>query len=272
MHTMWKGSVSFGLVNVPIKMFAATESKDVKFRYLHETCKTPIQYVRTCPTCNKQVEWNEIVRGYEYEPDRFVIFTDEELSGIRKERSQTIDIVEFIQLTDIDPVYFDKSYYLAPESSGKKAYSLLLSAMQQTGKIAIAKTVLRNNETLACLRPSQSSLILETLFWPDEVRGTAELPNIQEKTDVTDQELNMAVTLINQLETKFEPDKYKDERKTETMALIEKKISNNDVSLRVVETQGPKQNIADLMQALQESVKMTKPAVTKRKRTTKKTS
>jgi DNA end-binding protein Ku len=268
MHTMWKGSVSFGLVNVPIKMFAATESKDVKFRYLHETCKTPIQYVRTCKTCNKEVEWNEIVRGYEYEPGRFVIFTEEELSGIRKERSQTIDIVEFVQLTDIDPIYYDKSYYLAPEASGKKAYALLLSAMEQTGKIAIAKTVLRNNETLACLRPSESSLILETLFWPDEVRSTEELPNIEGPLSVTDKELDMAVTLINQLETKFEPEKYKDERRQETMALIEQKISNNDVSLRVVE-EGPKQNIADLMQALQESIKMTKPAVTKRKRTKK---
>src|SRR5579875_174741 len=267
MHTIWKGSVSFGLVNVPIRMFAATESKDIKLRYLHKECKTPIQYTRTCPTCQKTVDWAEIVRGYEYEPDRFVILTDDDLSSIQKSRSQTIDIVDFVQLEEIDPVYFDKTYYLAPETSGKKAYSLLRQAMVQTGKIAIAKTVLRNAETLACLRSTENTLVMETLFWPDEVRATTELPNIHDDVAVTDQELTMAVTLINQLDTHFNPEKYVDERREATLKLIEQKIAHDEITQAPEGQARPKENIVDLMQALQESIKMTKPAVTRKKRT-----
>lgn len=267
MHTMWKGSISFGLVNVPVRMFAATESKDVKFRYLHKECKTPIQYTRTCPQCNKPVEWDEIVRGFEYEPGQFVVFDEAEMKSVNKSRSQTIDIVDFVELTDIDPVYYDKTYYLAPESSGLKAYKLLEEAMNQTGKIAIAKTVLRNSETLACVRVHDGVIHMETLFWPDEVRATAELPNITVEAVVTEPELNMAVTLVKQLATKFSPEKYVDEHRGALMDMIQQKVANQDVT---TVSPGGKQpdNIVDLMQALQESIRLTKPA----KRTTRKKS
>ncbi|MDQ0188573.1 Ku protein [Alicyclobacillus cycloheptanicus] len=258
MHTMWKGSVSFGLVNVPVRMFAATESKDIQFRYLHKVCSTPIQYTRTCPHCDRPVEWDEIVRGFEYEPNRFVIMDEDELKSVNQSRSQTIDILDFVELTDIDPVYYDKTYYLAPETSGVKAYRLLQAAMQETGKIAIAKTVLRNAETLACVRTYQHLLVVETLFWPDEVRATAELPNLTaiEAADVAQNELQMAVTLINQLAGTFTPEKYVDERRTALQALIERKVSEADVTEAQPAAARP-DNIVDLMQALQESIRRT---------------
>ena len=260
---MWKGSVSFGLVNVPVRMFAATESKDIKFRYLHKACKTPVEYRRTCPTCNQAVEWSEIVRGYEYEPNRFVILDEEDFASLQQGRSQTIDIVDFVELAEIDPVYFDKTYYLAPEASGRKAYALLRRAMQESGRIAIAKTVLRNAETLACVRATAQTLVVETLFWPDEVRSTSELPNIHEAVMVSEQELEMAKTLIEQLKTVFDPAKYTDTRRENTMRLIEQKLANEDVAERPAAAAEGRGNIVDLMQALQESIKLTQPALTK---------
>lgn len=256
MHTMWKGAVSFGLVSVPVRMFAATESKDIKLRYLHEACKTPIQYTRTCPHCDRPVEWEEIVRGFEYEPNRFVIIDEDELKSVGKSRSQTIDIVDFVELTDIDPVYFDKTYYIAPETTGIKAYRLLQAAMQETGKIAVAKTVLRNAQTLACVRTHKDLLVVETLFWPDEVRRTDELPNRTAVADanVDAKELQMAVTLVSQLATTFDPSHYVDERRAALDTLIAAKVASSEVAEAPVAT-AQKENIVDLMQALQESIR-----------------
>jgi DNA end-binding protein Ku len=267
MHTMWKGAISFGLVNVPVRMFAATESKDVKLRYLHKACKTPIQYTRTCPHCDKAVEWDEIVRGFEYAPNQFVILDKEEMESVQETRSQTIDIVDFVQLSEIDPVYYDKTYYLAPETSGLKAYRLLEQAMEETQKIAIARMVIRNSKTLACIRVANGVILMETLFWPDEVRSTNELPNIHSEANVTEQELKMAVTLIGQLATSFQPEKYVDEHRNEVMVMIERKVANQEVATAPA-VAAKQENIMDLMKALQESLKATKPA----KRTTRKKS
>jgi DNA end-binding protein Ku len=271
MHTMWKGSISFGLVNVPVRMFAATESKDVKFRYLHKECKTPIQYKRTCPHCDKTVEWDDIVRGFEYAPNQFVVLDEEDLESVKKKRSQTIDIVDFVELSEIDPVYFDKTYYLAPESSGLKAYRLLERAMAETSKIAIARTVLRNAETLACVRVHNGVVMMETLFWPDEVRPTDELPNIHNEAAVTDQELKMAVTLVEQLATSFQPEKYVDEHRTELMRMIEQKVANQEVTAAPA-PERKQNNIVDLMQALEESIRLTKPTKPTKRAARKKSS
>lgn len=256
MHTMWKGAVSFGLVSVPVRMFAATESKDIKLRYLHQTCKTPIQYTRTCPHCDRPVEWEEIVRGFEYESNRFVIIDEQELKSVSKSRSQTIEIVDFVELTDIDPVYFDKTYYIAPETTGVKAYRLLQAAMQETEKIAVAKTVLRNAETLACVRTHKDLLVVETLFWPDEVRVTDELPNraAVAQANISAKELQMAVTLVSQLATEFDPSRYVDERRTALDNLIAVKVASSEVA-EAPAAAPPRENIVDLMQALQESIK-----------------
>ncbi|MGO4273434.1 Ku protein, partial [Paenibacillus sp. TAF58] len=139
MHTVWKGAISFGLVHVPVKMFSATEDKDISMRYIHKTCITPLSYVRKCQTCEKEVEWEEISKGYEYEPGRFVIFEKDELETISGEANKEIKILDFVNLTDIDPVYFQKTYYLGPGDTGSGAYHLLLDSMRQTGKIGIAK-------------------------------------------------------------------------------------------------------------------------------------
>ncbi|MCL6515524.1 Ku protein [Alicyclobacillus sp.] len=267
MHTMWKGSISFGLVNVPVRMFAATESKDVKFRYLHKPCRTPIEYKRTCPTCDRPVPWEEIVRGFEYEPNRFVVLDEEDLAAIKQERSQTIDIVDFVELREIDPVYYDRTYYLAPERAGVKAYRLLERAMRETGKIAIARTVLRNRETLACIRVHGGVILMETLFWPDEVRSTDELPNLTVDAAPSEREVEMAITLVNQLSTRFEPEKYVDEHRNEVMALIERKIANEEVA-QPAAAASRAENIVDLMEALQESIRQTKPKRQTRKKKT----
>lgn len=261
MHTMWKGAISFGLVSVPIRMFAATESKDIKLRYLHQTCKTPISYTRTCPHCDRPVAWEEIVRGFEYEPNRFVILDEAELKSVSKSRSQTIDIVDFVELTEIDPVFFDKTYYIAPETTGMKAYRLLQAAMQQTGKIAVAKTVLRNAETLACIRTHRDLLVVETLFWPDEVRAIDELPNRSaiSNAPVEAQELEMAITLVSQLAHPFTPEKYIDERRAALDTLISNKLASSEVAQAPAVSEH-KENIVDLMQALQESIRRTKAA------------
>jgi len=258
MHTMWKGSVSFGLVNVPVRMFAATESKDIKFRYIHKDCQSPVQYTRTCPTCQREVEWNEIVRGFEYEPNRFVVMNEQDLETIHQPRGHSIDITDFVLLSEIDPVYYDKSYYLSPESSGSKAYHLLQRAMEETNKIAIAKTVLRNSETLACLRVYNHVLVMETLFWPDEVRPTVELPNLTAAPTITESELEMAMTLVNQLAKPFEAARYTDERRSELLNVIQSKVANQEISMPA--TAAPRENIVDLMQALQESIRQSKPA------------
>ena len=258
LQTMWKGSLSFGLVNVPVKMFVATESKDVSFKYLHKACQTPIKYTRTCPHCEVTVAWEDIVRGYEYEPNRFVVFTDEEMQELQKQRAQTIDILEFVELSEVDPIYYDKTYYLAPESSGVKAYRLLQEAMDKTGKVAVAKTVIRTKEVLACVRVGKGVIVLETLFWPDEVRVTSELPNIHTTAEPNDKELEMAMTLINQLHTTFDADKYKDTHREETLAAIQQKLEHDEIST-VPAVVKPAGNIVDLMAALQESIRQTTP-------------
>lgn len=282
LQTMWKGSLSFGLVNVPVKMFAATENKDVSFKYLHKACQTPIKYTRTCPHCDVTVGWEDIVRGYEYEPDHFVVFSDEEMKELQKQRAQTIDILEFVELAEVDPIYYDKTYYLAPETSGVKAYRLLQEAMDKTGKVAVAKTVIRTKEVLACVRVGKGAIILETLFWPDEVRATAELPNIHAASEPSEKELDMAMTLINQLHTTFDAEKYTDTHREETLAAIQQKIEHDEIKTAPAAAK-PAGNIVDLMAALQESIRQTTPsaadkpkrakrAPTTRRSTAKKTS
>lgn len=260
MHTMWKGSVSFGLVNIPIKMFTATEEKDIRFRYLHKECNTPIKYKKTCPTCDKEVGEDEIVRGYEYETGRFIIMDDKDMEAIKSEvDAKAIDILDFVNLSEIDPIYFDKSYYLSPQDTGNKAYNLLLKAMTDTGKIAIAKMTIRNKQTLAALRVFQNALVLETIFYPDEVRPVSQVPGLTENIEVNEKELNIATKLIDNLSAPFEPGKYKDDYREALRELINKKVEGKEIEIA---PEIPHKNVIDLMEALQASLKQTnkKPA------------
>ena len=254
MHTMWKGSISFGLVNIPVKMFAATEDKDVRFRNIHKECHTPIKYEQTCPTCNRKITPEEIVKGYEYEPGRFVIIEDSDLDAIRPDATKSIEIVDFVLLKDIDPIYYTKSYYLAPQDIGGKAYNLLREAMNKTGRIAVARIVIRDKESLAVVRVYKNLLVLETIYYPDEVRDTKQVPGIVENAAINDAELNMATQLIDSLTHEFDPEKYKNEYRDKLLELIRKKAEGDEI---VAAPEAQKSNVVDLMQALQASLQQT---------------
>lgn len=256
MHTVWKGAISFGLVHVPVKMFSATEDKDISMRYIHKECTTPLNFVRKCLTCEREVEWEEIARGYEYEPGSFVLFEKDELEKLNGEVTKEIKILDFVQLTDIDPIYFQKTYYLAPNETGANAYNLLLEAMKQTGKIGIAKVSIRSKSSLAAVRVIDNCIAMETIFYPDEIRSIDQVPNLPEQSNVNDKELTMAKMLIDQLTTPFEPEKYKDDYREAVLHAIEQKVSGQQVS---VAPEPHKTNVIDLMSALQASLDAMKP-------------
>ncbi len=251
MHTMWKGSISFGLVNIPVKMFAATEDKGIRFRNIHKECHTPIKYEQVCPHCGKKVSPEEIVRGYEYEPGRFVIIEDGDLDAIRPNATKSVEIIDFVLLEEIDPIYFTKSYYLSPQDTGSKAYNLLREAMNKTGRIAVARIVIRDKESLAVVRVYKNLLVLETIYYPDEVRDVRQVPGLPENVQVAEAELNMATQLISQLTREFEPEKYRNEYREKLMEVISQKAEGNEV---VAQPEVGKTNVVDLMQALQASL------------------
>ncbi|OIJ12746.1 Ku protein [Anaerobacillus arseniciselenatis] len=264
MHTMWKGSISFGLVHIPIKLFSATESKDVKLRMIHKECNSPIKYERTCPVCEKEVENNEIVKGYEYEPGKFVLLDGDELDAIAQEQNKSVEIIDFVKLEEIDPIYFNRSYFIGPNENGEKAYTLLKQAMEKSGKIGIAKITIRSKQHLAVVRVFKNALVLETIYFPDEVRNVDQVPGVPENVELNKKEMETAVQLIEQLTTTFEPEKYTDDYRTALMDLIQAKISGNEVQTA---KEAPETNIVDLMDALQASIDQTKP---KKRKTTRK--
>jgi len=260
MHTVWKGAISFGLVHVPVKMFSATEDKDISMRYIHKECTTPLNFVRKCQTCEREVEWEEIARGYEYEPGAFVLFEKDELDKLNGEVNKEIKILDFVQLTDIDPIYFQKTYFLAPNETGANAYNLLLEAMKQSGKIGIAKVSIRTKSSLAAIRVIDNCIAMETIFYPDEIRAVDQVPNLPEQSNVNDKELQMAKMLIEQLTTPFEPEKYKDDYRESVLHAIEQKVNGQQIS---VAPEPHRTNVIDLMSALQASLEATKPITEK---------
>lgn len=251
MHTVWKGAISFGLVHVPVKMFSATEDKDISLRYIHKECGSPLSYVRKCPVCEKEVGWEEIGKGYEYEKGKFVLFDKEELEQLTEESSKSITILDFVDLTEIDPIYFQKTYYLSPDQAGTNAYRLLMEAMRQSGKIGIAKISIRSKSSLAAIRVLENCLAIETIFYPDEVRPVTQVPGLPEAGIVSDKELEMAKLLISQLSTPFEPGKYTDDYRQRMLDLISHKISGEEFHIAPARQES---NVIDLMAALQASI------------------
>ncbi|WP_202079917.1 Ku protein [Caldalkalibacillus salinus] len=264
MHTMWKGSISFGLVHIPIKLYSATESKDVKLRYLHAECHTPVKYEKKCPVCEEEVQQQEISRGYEYEKGKFVVLEKDDFDQVTPETNKSIEIIDFVDLKDIDPIYFNRSYFVGPSENGEKAYALLKEAMEQSGKIGVAKITIRSKQHLAVVRIYDKGMVLETIFYPDEVRNVDHVPDIPENVDLDDKELNMAKQLVEQLTTDFEPDKYTDDYRENLMELIQAKITGDEIK---VAKEVPETDIVNLMDALQASIDETEP---KKKGTTKK--
>jgi DNA end-binding protein Ku len=268
MHTMWKGSISFGLVNIPVKMYAATEEKDIRFRYLHKECQTPVQNVRMCPHCQKEVPWNEIVKGFEYSEGKFVVMEKEEWDRLLPDPNKAIEILDFAHLSEIDPIYYQKTYYLGAQDANNKAYALLREALSQSKKIAVAKVTIRSKQSLAVIRVYQSCLVMETIFYPDEVRDVKMVPGVPENVELQEKELNMAFQLIENLTTSFDPSKYQDDRRIAMEKIIEQKIENQEV--KSPPTKKP-EKVIDLMKALQASLEATAPPAKKKtKRTTTK--
>ncbi|WP_168122015.1 Ku protein [Paenibacillus sp. HB172176] len=253
MHTVWKGAISFGLVHVPVKMFTATEDKDIHFRQLHKDCGMPISYQKTCKHCDQVVEPKDIVKGFEYEKDKFVIVKEEEIDAIKPESAQTIHILDFVDLSEIDPLYYVKPYYLSPDLTGAGAYSLLLETMKQTGKIGIAKISIRSKSSLAAIRSVGNCICLETMHFPDEIRPIDQVPNLPQEAAIQEKELTMAKLLVEQLSETFDPSKYKDDYRLALSELIEHKIAGESIDI-VEAPAAAKSNVVDLMSALQASL------------------
>ncbi len=254
MRTIWKGAISFGLVNIPVKLFPATENKTIKFNYLHKECNSPINYQKICPVCNREVSQDEIVRGFEYEKGRFIILNEEDLENLPTKTTKTVDIIDFVDLRDIDPIYFSKPYYLAPSEGGQKAYMLLKEAMKRTGKIAIAKVTIRSTENLVCLRIYEDSIVMETMYYPEEIRSAQMIPELHGEISLHENEIKMANQLINNLSAKFDPQKYKSDYREALMKLIEARIAGEHVETPQIPDTG---NVVDLMEALKASLKAT---------------
>ena len=268
MHTMWKGTISFGLVNIPVKLHSATENKDIPLKNLHKECQSPIKYEKVCPACDKEVTNDDIVKGFEYTTNKFVILEDEDLQSIRDEKQdKSVEIMDFIDLKEIDPIYFDRTYFLSPNEGGGKAYTLLREALKETKKIGLAKITIRSKEHLAVVRFYENTLVMETIHWPDEVRDYKDVPNVPEETELVEKELETAKLLIEQLTTAFEPTKYKDEYRSALLELIEQKKQGKEVA--TAKEPKKKDNVTDLMEALEKSLKKTAKKPTAKKQTRK---
>jgi DNA end-binding protein Ku len=251
-RAIWSGAISFGLVNVPIKLFTATSQKDVRFHQLHDKDGARIQQKRVCSKDGEEVPMEHIVKGYEVSRDTYVIITPEELDALDPKASRTIDILDFVDLDEIDPVYFDSTYYMVPEKGAAKAYALLLEAMRKSNKVAIARVVLRQKQHLVALRPLKNALSMETMLYADEVVGTETLEGLPEDVTVTDRELAMAQQLIDSLADDFKPERYKDDYRERVMEMIERKAEGQEIVVgEEEEEQAP---VVDLMAALEASL------------------
>lgn len=253
MRTIWNGSISFGLVNIPIGLALATQREDVSFRTLHRECGTPIKQKRWCPFHERDVEADELVKGWEVAKGEFVIVEDSDLEAVALQRSQSIEILRFVKLEDVDPVYFDRTYYLAPASSDaqRRPYVLLLRAMQESGMAAVGKFVLWGKENLCLIRPQGDTLALETLFYADDVRSKSEIEEAVEATEVKKAELALAGQVIESLVGEWNAAEFENEYRRDLRAMLEAKLAGQEIA-RPEPT--PETPVVDLMEALRRSV------------------
>lgn len=249
--TVWKGYISFGLITIPIKLFAAARSERVSFNQIHKVCGGRIKQQTFCPQCNRLVERSELVKGFEVEKDRYVIVDDEEVKAIAPASSDTMEILEFVKAEGIDPIYYDSSYFMVAEEAGKKAYYLLLETMKKSGYSAIAKITMHQREYTTVVRPNQHGLLLHTMFYPDEVREVPEFGH-DENVTVKPQEVALAEKLVEGLAANFDPSKYHDEYQTKLKQMIEAK--REGVTAAPGEAPRKRAPVIDLMQALQKSL------------------
>jgi DNA end-binding protein Ku len=257
-RSIWSGSISFGLVNIPVKLFSAVKDKDVHFHMLHRVDGARVQQKLVCPADGKEVPRNEVVKGYEFAPDRYVTVQSEELEGLAPKASRTIEIQDFVNLVEIDPTYYDRPYYLAPDKHSEKAYHLLVEAMARSQKVALARFVMREKEYLAALRPDGSSgiLLLETMRFADEITPVREIESEAEidggGPKVSDRELSVAQQLIDSLTSEFEPEKYRDDYRDRVLTLLDQKVKGEEVVLPPAPEEPSR--VIDLVSALEASL------------------
>ncbi len=250
-RAMWKGAISFGLVTIPVSVYPATEEKTLRFNQLHAEDGGRIRMKRTCSIDGEEVPYEEIIKGYEYEKDKYVVLTDDDFDAVPVESSRAIDIVQFVDLEEIDPMLYKKSYYLVPEETGAKAYALLREALQQEGKVGVAKVSFRDKEHLAALRFRDDAFVLETMYWPDEIRAMDFGDVDVSKVKVRDQELEMAKSLIESLTSSWSPEGFTDDYRAALLDIVEKKIAGEEIEVVAAE---PTAKVVDLMEALKASV------------------
>jgi DNA end-binding protein Ku len=251
-HSIGSGTISFGLVSIPIKMYTAASSAGVSFNLLHAKCGNRIKMQQFCPVCNEVVERGGLVKGYEFAKDQYVRFTDEELRTLEGEASKVIDIAEFVPLPTVDPIYFEKTYYLGPDKGGEKAYRLLADAMSKTDRVALAKFVMRGKESLVLIRPAQGGLMLHTMYFGDEVRDFGEIDKGQ-SAKIKEGEMELAQRLVSELSREeFKPDQYQDEYRLRVLDLVNSKVEGKEVTALGPEVQ--RAQVIDLMDALKQSL------------------
>jgi DNA end-binding protein Ku len=247
--TVWKGHLTFGLISIPVRLFAAARGERVSFNQLHNVCHSRLKQPLFCPVCNRNVERSEVVKGYECDKDQYVLFSEEELDKIEPPSAHVMEILQFVKLDELDPIYLDSSYYISPEDAGLKAYTLLMKAMQETGYGAIAKLTMHQREHIVIIRPGAKTLSLHTMFYSSEVRNAEAVPI--DKVEVKEQEKKLAEQLIQSLAAPFQPEQYRDEYSDNIRALIAAKLQGQEVA------QAPQPHLApviDLMDALKKSL------------------
>jgi DNA end-binding protein Ku len=251
-HSIGSGTISFGLVSIPVRMYTAASSSSISFNLLHEKCGSRIKQQQMCPACNEVLERSALVKGYEFSKDQYVRLTEDEIKALEDEGTRMIDIEEFVPLEQVDPIYFEKAYYLGPDKGGEKAYRLLSDAMGKTSRVALAKFVMRGKQSLVLIRPSGDGLMLHTMYYSDEVRDFGEIGK-GEDASIKSGELDLASRLIDELSSEtFKPDQYRDDYREKVVKVIESKIEGKEIT--AVGPQVQRTQVIDLMDALKQSL------------------
>lgn len=252
-RSLWTGSITFGLVNIPVRLYVAVREKNIAFHMLHDQDHVRLQRKMVCPADGKEVHSEHVVKGYEVSPGQYVVVQEEELEAAAPKKSKTIEIEDFVALDDIDPVYFDRPYYVIPQEQGAKAYRLLVEAMEKNKKVGIARFVMRNKEYLCALRPQEGAIILETMHFNDEVIPVKDIDGVPHKAKTDERELKMASQLIESLSTKFKPDKYHDTYREAVQEIIERKAEGEEIVTQPA-VEEKKGRVTNLMAALEASL------------------
>jgi len=257
MRAIWKGSISFGLVNIPIALYPATRREELNFRLLRKSDLSPVNYKRVAEKDGKEVPWDQIVKGYEYEKGKYVVLKDEDFERVDLEATQTVDIQDFVHVDEIDPMFFYKPYYLEPQKGGDKAYALLRDALKDSNKVGIAKVVIKTRQYLAGVKPEDGALVLELMHFADELADTGKL-HVPKKMEVGKREMNMAKSLIDSMSSKWEPEKYRDDYREALMEVIEEKVEAGGKEIEEKPRKAPKPTkVIDLVSVLQKSLEQT---------------